>query len=80
MTRRDKGTGSIAERSPGVYRLRVYVGQDPVTRRPRYSSKTIRAKNITAARKALAGFVVEQRSEAIGTNATVERLAGPLTG
>ncbi len=69
--RRSKGSGSFTEISPGSYRLRVYVGKDPVTGRPRHASRTVRAKNITAARAALTAFVAESRSETLGSNATV---------
>jgi len=74
MGRRDKGSGSVSHRGKDVYRLRVYMGRDPVTHLPRYASKTIRAKNITGARSELATFITEQQGQAVGTNATVRTL------
>ena len=74
MGRRDKGSGSVTQTGKDTYRLRVYAGRDPVTHRPRYASKTIRARNITGARSELATFVTEQQGQAVGTNATVRTL------
>jgi integrase len=74
MVRRTKGSGSVRERSPGVYRLRSYVGKDPLTGRPRYASRDVKAKNITAARAALSEFVAENRTEVLGSNASVATL------
>ena len=74
MTRREKGSGAIHQIKPGTYRLRLFIGLDPVTGKRRSVSKTIQAKNITAARKELASFVAEHRSEKVGSSMTVERL------
>jgi hypothetical protein len=42
--RRPKGTGSVRELAPGKYRLRVFVGTDPVTGSPRQITRVVRAK------------------------------------
>jgi integrase len=34
-------SGSIREKRPGVWELRVFVGRDPVTRKFRYSSRSV---------------------------------------
>jgi len=56
------------------YRLRCFVGNDPVTGRPRYASETIRARNITAARKALVVFVVQHEGQALNSTASVKAI------
>ena len=40
--RRPKGTGSVRETRTGVWRVRVYVGPDPITKKPRQIERTIR--------------------------------------
>lgn len=70
--RRERGSGSLSDLGDGKYRLRVYVGRDPVTNRPRYASKTIKAKNVTEARKALVAFGAEQEGVKLDSTATVE--------
>jgi integrase len=79
MGTRDKGSGSVSLRSPGVYRLRVYVGTDPATGRGRQVSRTVKAKTITEARKRLGEFVVEMGGQVIGTEATVRTLMAEWT-
>jgi integrase len=51
--RRPKGTGSVQQRGPRTWRLRVFVGTDPVTGHPRQLTKTVEAKNQTEAQAAL---------------------------
>ena len=51
--RRPKGTGSIQKLDAGRYRLRVFVGTDPVTGNPRQVTRAMPAKNETEARKTL---------------------------
>lgn len=50
--------GTKLERSPGVWRLRVYLGDDPVTGNPRQASRTFRGTK-KQADTALAEFVQE---------------------
>lgn len=72
MTRRQPGSGTLTERSPGTWRLRVFIGTDPVTGKPRQRTRTVHAKNKTAANKALAAFVTECMAEPKpGPDATV---------
>lgn len=59
MTRRSPGSGTIRERGKGVYQLRVYVGADPLTGRPRQRTRTVRVRTKSEANKALASFVAE---------------------
>ncbi|HVC71273.1 MAG TPA: site-specific integrase [Acidimicrobiales bacterium] len=51
--RRPKGTGSVQELAPGKYRLRVFVGTDPVTGSPRQITRVVRAKTQRQAQKLL---------------------------
>ena len=51
--RRPKGTGSVRERSAGKWQLRVFVGTDPVTGAPKQLTKTVEARNRSAAQTAL---------------------------
>jgi integrase len=51
--RRPKGSGSVQERSPGKYRLRVFIGTDPLTGKPRQVQRVVEAKNVTQAQKQL---------------------------
>jgi hypothetical protein len=44
--------GSLRERSPGVWQVRVSVGRDPVTKRYRYVSSTVRGGRRAAEREA----------------------------
>jgi hypothetical protein len=53
--------GTRTERSPGVWRLRVFIGTDPVTRNPRQVSRTIRGTE-QQADSALAELVTELAS------------------
>ena len=46
--RRPKGTGSVRETTPGVWRVRVYVGPDPSTKRPRQIERTVRGTKTAA--------------------------------
>jgi integrase len=50
-TRRRKGSGSVQETAPGVWRVRVFVGQDPVTRSPRQVERIVRGGRKAAERK-----------------------------
>ena len=60
--------GTLTERSPGKWQLRVFVGTDPATGRPRQVTKSFHGGK-RAAQTALAAFVVE-----------VEAGKRPLTG
>lgn len=48
--------GTLRERSPGVWQLRVYVGRDPVTGRPRQIARTVHTKNRGGKGEALAAL------------------------
>lgn len=74
MARRDKGHGSLTDLGSGKYALRLFIGRDPVTSRRRSVHRTVRAKNVTEARKLLAAFVLEQEGRTAGTSATVRTL------
>ncbi len=66
--------GTLRERSKGVYELRVYVGRDPVTKRPRQISRTFHGGKRDA-NTALAKMVAEASEGKMGgTNATVAKL------
>lgn len=58
--RREYGTGSLTERRPGVWRLRVFVGRDPITGTPRHLNRTFRGGKRSAQRE-LANMVREVR-------------------
>jgi integrase len=58
MSRERYGSGTIRERSPGVFELRVYVGRDPETGRPKQASRIFRGSK-RGAGPALARFVTE---------------------
>ena len=49
--RRPKGSGSIQEVAQGTYRLRVFVGTDPVTESRRQITRTVQAKTQHQARQ-----------------------------
>lgn len=57
--RRGRGEGSLSQRGPNTWRLRVYTGDDPVTGRPIQASKTVKAADKRGALKALREFVSE---------------------
>ncbi len=50
--------GSIQQRGAGSWRIKVYVGRDPVTRRKRYAERTVKGTK-TDAKRALAKLVTE---------------------
>jgi integrase len=51
-----RGDGSLSERAPGVWRLRVFAGTDALTKRPHQVTRTFRGTK-TGATKALREFV-----------------------
>jgi len=55
----------MAERAPGVWRLRVYVGDDPLTGAPLQLERTFRGGEKDA-RAALAAFVTDAHSMVAG--------------
>jgi integrase len=66
--------GTMRERSPGVWELRVYTGRDPITGRPRQKSRTFRGGKRQAG-KELAKLVAKQEAgELGGSNGTVGQL------
>lgn len=67
--------GTKLERSPGVWRLRVFIGTDPVTGNPRQATRTFRGTN-QQADSALAEFVrdVTRRPGSTDTSTVAEYL------
>jgi integrase len=70
------GDGSVKEIAPGKWRLRVYLGRDPVTGRPVQKSRTVEG-NKTEAKKALKAMVAEADAEKI--EPTTLTVGGMLT-
>lgn len=67
--------GSVRERSPGRWELRVYVGLDPISGRKRWATKTVTAGSRKAAERQLASFVTEvDRAPARSGDMTLGRL------
>ena len=58
-SRRPKGTGTVRQRSPGKWQLRVFVGVDPLTGNPRQLSRTVYARNQTEAQRKLRAWQKE---------------------
>jgi hypothetical protein len=58
-SRRPKGTGTVRQRSPGKWQLRVFVGVDPITGNPRQLSRTVDARNQTEAQRKLRAWQKE---------------------
>jgi integrase len=61
--------GTIVERSPGHWRLRVFVGRDPATGNPRQVSRTIYGTK-RQAEKELARFVTEVEAGQVAADAS----------
>jgi len=61
-----RGSGSMRQRRPGVWEVRVAVGRDPVSGRSRYRSLTVHGDRAVAqtARERWAADAAEVRSEA----------------
>lgn len=75
--RRGRGDGTLEQRGPESWRLRVYAGNDPVTGRPRQASKTVKARNRTIALRYLREFAVEvSQREVTKESVTVKDLLG----
>jgi integrase len=71
--RRTKGSGSVQEWSPGKYRIRLFVGTDPLTGHPRQIQRIVQAKNATQARTQLDLLKKEFADVAhVDTSATVQ--------
>jgi integrase len=71
---RPKGGGSLRERGPGVWELRVNLAPDPITGRQRQKSKTFRGSD-RAAQVELAKLIAKTSGErTTGTSATFGRL------
>lgn len=62
--------GSMKERRPGVWRLRVFTGNDPVTGAKRYASRTFSGTQ-RQAENALSAFVTETTEGAHGSPSTM---------
>ena len=56
--------GTIREREPGVWEVRVFVGRDPVTKRPRQVSRIVRAPRTKTGRPPKAATDMEHELEA----------------
>jgi len=66
--------GTVRERQPGVWEVRVYVGRDPVTNAPRQVSRTVRGGK-RAAQSKVAELVAEAKQGRLGgTDASVALL------
>lgn len=70
---RPKGGGSMREKTPGVWELRVALDPDPVTGARRRVSRSFRGTK-REAQKALAGLVVECDRERVGGDRTFGHL------
>lgn len=71
--KRSYGSGSIRERSPSVWQLRVKAGHDPVTGKPRTVSETFHGGK-KAAQQRLAELVAQHSSGITATKATLGSL------
>ncbi len=67
-------TGSIRQRSPGSWELRVFAGVDPHTHRRRYLSKTVRGNRAEAKRELAAMVEHAGTAPAIGSRTTMAEL------
>jgi len=76
VTRRPRGTGSLRQIAGGRWRLRVSIGVDPVTRRPRQVERVIKASTQRAAQRELDRLREEVRASPPATrdNRTVRSL------
>ncbi len=75
--RRGQGTGSVTEARPGVWRLRVYLGRDPVTGTPRQAMRTVKlgTGSKRKAEAALREFITEvENGSRGGSSATLSYL------
>lgn len=73
--RRTKGTGSVQQRGPRTWRLRLFVGTDPITGNPRQITKSVEARNQTEAQAKLRSWEKELGdNEVVATTATVRTL------
>lgn len=61
--RRGRGEGTVEHRGGDRYRLRVYIGRDPVTGRPRQMSRTVRARTKTEALRELRRLASDAEEE-----------------
>ena len=74
LTRRDKGAGTILDLGDGRYRLMFEAGKDPMTGKRRRMSPTIRARNLTEAKKELHRRQAEVALAMPGTSGSVQAL------
>jgi len=63
--------GTVRERQPGVWEIRVYVGRDPVTNTPRQVSRTVRGGKRAAQAKAAELVADAKQGKLGGTDASV---------
>jgi integrase len=75
-SRRPKGTGTVRQRGPGKWQLRIFTGTDPQTGHPVQINKLIEAKNKTEAQNKLRAWQQElERAQPIGaSNVTIRTL------
>ncbi len=64
----------VRERKPGTWELRAYAGRDPLTRRDRYRTKTVKASGRRQAETQLASFVAEVATQPAATKKTFGEL------
>jgi hypothetical protein len=77
--RRPKGTGSVRQRGPRSWQLRVLLGTDPSNGRPIQIARTVDAKNRTEAQRQLRAWQETLEQEPLplvstGANVTVRVL------
>src|ERR1700694_2996567 len=60
---RDFGSGTLRERRPGIWQLRVFIGTDPISQRPIQKSRTVHARLKSDAKQALRAFADEVQAE-----------------
>ncbi|MGE0309540.1 MAG: tyrosine-type recombinase/integrase [Acidimicrobiia bacterium] len=66
--------GSIRQRSTGSFELRVFIGVDPMTKRRRYRSTTVRGGRGDAERHLAAMVAAVEAARAVGVRSTVSEL------
>ena len=66
--------GSLRQRSPGSFELRVFIGVDPTTRRCRYRSMTVRGGRAEAERELAVMVASVRAARAVGVRSAVSEL------
>ena len=66
--------GSLRQRSPGSFELRVFIGVDPTTKRRRYRSMTVRGSRAEAERELAVMVASVRAARAVGVRSAVSEL------